>query len=280
MVTQTIDSKVLRLRIVSLAEVRLHEETDPERVRRLYNAITDSGVLRNPAIVAAHPTGTYVVLDGATRTTALGQAECADTIVQIVDYHQQITLESWHHVLSARASAAAVKWAQQSPDVQTTMCTYREATQRLRQQEPHQRSIVALLVSQKGATVIETSNDVFGASRGLINAYGGYGEIHRIVHSQLRSTVQNSSQNEMVAVYPVYTPNEILSSALDRNLLPAGITRHVIPGRALNIGVHLHLLQSKSPLQEKNAWLEQWLQQKILQKKARYYHEPVFLFDD
>ena len=59
-------------------------------------------------------------------------------------------------------------------------------------------------------------------------------------------------------------------------VLPAGISRHVIPGRALRINVPI----DNTPLEEKQAWLEAWLRQRRAGHGVRYYAEPTFLFDE
>lgn len=271
-----IDSKELRLRIVDAGSVVLHEQTDPQRVERLRIALMDTGTLRNPPIVAEAGANTYVVLDGATRTTALKELGCRDTLVQIVDYSQDVTLEAWYHVLSQSASDAAEKFVRTTPEILAVTCTQTEAQALLNNRD----CFAALVYNEQHTLALKSTTSAYQHSRGLIASYGGYGEIHRIVHDELIESVQSNSLNSVVVMYPAYKPEEIINLALAGDRLPAGITRHLIPGRALNVGVHLQLLEAAGTIAEKNEWLKGWLLQKILTKKARYYHEPVFLFDD
>jgi hypothetical protein len=63
--------------------------------------------------------------------------------------------------------------------------------------------------------------------------------------------------------------------------LPAGITRHLIPGRALRLNVPLdRMADTEHSLEEKNRWLEEWLRDKANQRQVRYYEEPTILLDE
>jgi hypothetical protein len=64
------------------------------------------------------------------------------------------------------------------------------------------------------------------------------------------------------------------------SVLPAGITRHIIPGRALRVNAPLALLRGPQPLTEKQAWLDTWLHERRAERGVRYYAEPTFLFDE
>ena len=46
--------------------------------------------------------------------------------------------------------------------------------------------------------------------------------------------------------------------------LPAGITRHVIPQRALRLNIPLHILQQDRPLEEKNDWLHEKIKRHLM----------------
>jgi hypothetical protein len=83
-----------------------------------------------------------------------------------------------------------------------------------------------------------------------------------------------------LVVFPRYAPAEIIDLARVSAYLPAGITRHLIPRRALRINLPLSALSNDTSLTEKNAWLLDWMRQKVASKTARYYQESTFLFDE
>src|SRR5574341_581272 len=94
-----LEPSAIQLRFVPLNRLLLHEEDDPYRVKRLALTLKTEGKLRNPPIVAEQADH-YIVLDGATRTTALREMGYRDVLVQIVDYHADtIQVGAWHHVL-------------------------------------------------------------------------------------------------------------------------------------------------------------------------------------
>ena len=84
----------------------------------------------------------------------------------------------------------------------------------------------------------------------------------------------------VLVVFPRYQPAEIIELARVGARLPAGITRHVIPRRALRINFPLFVLRENWPLIEKNGYLKDWLKQKMENKEAPYYQESTFLFDE
>ena len=80
----------------------------------------------------------------------------------------------------------------------------------------------------------------------------------------------------VVVVYPNYTKRDIVALSQAGAMLPAGITRHVIPGRALRINAPL----DGATLEQKQAWLTGWLREREVGHGVRFYAEPTFLFDE
>ena len=266
----------LRLKIVPAENVLLHEETDPVRVNRLTNALLRDGMLRNPPLAAKTDDNRYVVLDGATRTTALKQLGAKHILIQSVPYGtEEATLEAWYHVLPGDAAEHANDFAEQHAEIveETTVDKAREALA--------QRRATAALTNVDGtARLLKAKSSPARLLCDLVGVYGGAGEIYRIVHEDLLDTVREADVCPCVVMFPTYTPDEILEIAKSAELLPAGITRHLIRGRALNVNIPLVRLFTDESRETKKAWLKAWLTQKILDKKVRYYHEPVFIFDD
>jgi hypothetical protein len=63
-------------------------------------------------------------------------------------------------------------------------------------------------------------------------------------------------------------------------LLPAGITRFVVPGRILRLNAPLEVLAGPEPIAQKRAWLDLFVQTKLAGRGMRYYEEPVVLLDE
>jgi hypothetical protein len=62
--------------------------------------------------------------------------------------------------------------------------------------------------------------------------------------------------------------------------IPSGITRHIIPNRALHINIPVVVLQADWTLQEKEDWLHNWLMERMAANAIRYYSESTFSFDE
>ena len=62
--------------------------------------------------------------------------------------------------------------------------------------------------------------------------------------------------------------------------LPTGITRHVIPNRALRVNLPLELLRAAGTVEAKNAALSELIHERLLGHRVRVYPESTVLFDD
>jgi len=273
-----IDTHNLDLRIVPTANVLLHERTDPARVERLVAALVDANVLRNPPVVAAIDGNRFVVLDGATRTTALRDLHLQDVLVQVVDYNSSVDLGTWYHLLRPRAYEAVISAVASIPNVIVEACTVQECHAMLAS-----KAAVAAIASASGtayAIVAKPLADTAAILCILVDLYGGSGEIYRIANDELDVAIRATDDVRGVVLFPSWLPSDIIAAATTPSLLPAGITRHGIHGRALNVNLSLDILSLGADLESKRAWLDTWLRKKMTARKVRFYHEAVFLFDD
>lgn len=273
------ESLHLDLRIVPLRDVLLHERTDSERVRRLMSSIVDSNVLRNPPIVSCIDDDRFVVLDGATRTTALRNLKIEHVVVQVVDYSDNVDLRTWHHLLRPSAYEAILQALPSIPHARVRPCSMDECHTSL----GFNGAIAAVASFDDGsALLLETSEPDRTADTlcYLVDLYGGFGEIYRIANDELDTAIRASDDVRGVVLFPSWKPSDIIKAATTQSLLPAGITRHGIHGRALNVNISLDILSMNTDLVSKEQWLESWLRTKLTARKVRYYHEAVFVFDD
>jgi hypothetical protein len=276
-----ISAHALTLRVVHLADVLLHERTEPQRVAQLVARIQADRWLQNPPIVAPHA-DQYILLDGATRVTALKQLGYRDVVTQIVDYGQPgLTLETWNHLLTGLALDDFLKTVRQLNGVTLAPTTRAAAAQALERRESVGTLILAkgrvlalrLTAADSLATQVEVLN-------GVVAAYEGRSQLQRIVPAEVAELMRGKLAWDAVMVFPRYRPEDIRALAFDGHKLPAGITRHIIPGRAMRINIPLALLQSADSLEWKNARLADWLRAQMRERRVRYYHEPVFLFGE
>jgi hypothetical protein len=267
------------LRVVPVKNLVLHEETDPRRIEGLMHRIREDRLLKNPPVVAPmSKAGYYVVLDGANRTAALAGLGVRDAVVQVVDYNK-VRVNTWNHLvvgIDGRALFEAIRSIQgvvvRSTDLGTARRLWRE------------RAALAYIVSPEGEVhVIEASENLKENAR-LLNqmsdVYRGAATIYRVQTDNTGELVSYYDDVVATVVYPPFQPADILELARNSAKLPTGITRHVIPRRALRVNIDLEFLAKDRPLAEKNEWLQTWLRRKLQNKEVRYYEEPTFLFDE
>jgi hypothetical protein len=268
------------LRIVPLERCVLHEQTDEERVARLIARIDAEGWLRNPPILGRHAgLDTLIVLDGATRVTALQALGAPHILAQVVDYDDdEIELHTWSHVLSGITLDALERALADETLIRERRCDSQAAEAAL-----HRRETLAYLADRGGRCVaLGTSEDMVSqaaALRRLFGAYAGRAQIARVAPAEWRARL-SADAAEVAVVFPIHTKEDLVALAQANAVLPAGITRHVIPGRALRVNAPLALLRDTRPLVEKQAWLDTWLHERRAERGVRYYAEPTFLFDE
>ena len=70
-------------------------------------------------------------------------------------------------------------------------------------------------------------------------------------------------------------------SGKGRQYLPAGITRHLIRWRALRVNIPVGLCEDTTrTLDQKNAWLEAYTEERLRKREVRFYEEPTVLYDE
>ena len=270
-----------KLLILPADALVLHEDVDKRRVEPLIERLQTDGVLKNPPIAVPVESSAgcdpyqYVILDGANRTTALWKLKAPHHLVQVVDYHE-VQLDTWGHLvtdISPEVFAQSLARARLSLD----LTTGQDARERLMRREI-------------AASIAEPEGDVFALSgpdsetqalHRLTSVYSGQSTIHRVTTDNLAELLPYHDRVAALVRFPRYTRDEILYLASNGLKLPTGITRHVIPGRALRVNLPVSMLMDQSQTTEqKNEWLHAWISHKLASREIRYYQEATFLFDE
>ena len=112
-----LDPASIDLRIVPASRLRLHEDFDPWRAKRLMVNLRHQAVLKNPLIVTESG-DMFIVLDGATRATALASMGVPHALVQVVRYDDSsVRLQTWNHVLIGLPSSTLLQDLKRIPNV-------------------------------------------------------------------------------------------------------------------------------------------------------------------
>ena len=271
------------LRILPLQDLILHEDHDRQRTLPLVAKLRAQGILRNPPIVMPldDGTGRYMVLDGANRCTALEQLGYHHVLVQVVSYAPpQVTLSTWHHAVTGLEAEALARRLYALDGLELQPIDFLSARADLAR-----RAILAyvmltdgrVLTARARTTSLHEQNRLLNA---LVDTYKHTGGLYRTVANDIRDVQGLYPDLTALVVFPNYEPAEVLALARDGELLPPGLTRHLIQGRVLRTNYPLAELRSAEPLDVKNARLQAWLQAKLAEREVRFYGEATFLFDE
>jgi hypothetical protein len=269
------------LRVVPVGQLLLHEQHDAQRSEPLAQRLLADGVLKNPPIVApVDAEQSFVVLDGANRLTAIQALGLAHIAVQVVDYGDaELVLDTWHHLVSAMAREVFSRLLDGVHGLHLEATTLPHARAQLARRD----ALAFVEYPDGGVFTLHADGDLHRRTallNDLVDIYKSRGRIFRANTDQLERLLPFHDDTTVLVVFPRYDPVEIVDLARVGARLPAGITRHLIPRRALRINVPVSLLREEQSLQAKNAWLADWMKHKIQGKQVRFYQESTFLFDE
>jgi hypothetical protein len=278
-------NEALALEVVPVEQVVPHEHIDQKRVAKLMSRLDEDGRLVNPPITTFWK-GRYVILDGATRYSALQQLGYPYAIVQVVQAAQsEFQLHTWYHAISvdpehgggvdAESMIAALR---PIPGLLLDEVTADHAREALGQPETicyFQTAGGKYLLARHAPNVAELP-----VMNALVDRYNAWGSVERTLLTDLERLKDIFPDLVAVAVYPQFSPEEVFDAAAEGDLLPAGLTRFVIPGRILRLNADLARLKLDEPLAEKRAWFNEFLVGKLSRSRLRYYQEPVVLLDE
>jgi hypothetical protein len=271
------------LRFVAVEALIPHEQHDAQRSGPLVQRLREQGMLRNPPIVTPLPSDEerFVVLDGANRATAAQAAGLPHMVVQVVRYEDPgLRLTTWHHALIELPAAEFEKALRAIPRLACIPADLHHARAVLARREgiafvalPGQRALTL-----HGSGELHQRNAVLNT---VVDTYRARIRFHRVASDLLAEAQAEHPEVTALVVFPYFAPAEVLELATSGARLPAGITRHVIPWRALRINVPLERLADRAmDAAEKNRWLDGWLREKMLKREVRFYQESTVLFDE
>lgn len=273
-----------KLQFLKLNSLIMHEHHDDQRTDPLMIRIRESGVFRNPPIVAPLPdkTGRYMILDGANRVTALKKMGFTDILVQVVDADDPgLKLENWNHVVWEMDTGKVLAGIRDIPGINLVPTEDCEIV------EPDLwgECGLALVQAPRGRTyTICTSETELVRRVELLNmvcdSYRPFSKLDRTGVRCIDPVLEIYPNLCALIIFPQFDINHVMQLAGSGFLLPTGITRFTISPRALHVNYHLSELASDKPIEEKNADLEKWLQKRMAKKGVRYYAEATFLFDE
>ncbi len=269
----------LALRVVPVEQILPHEHYDPERVADLADRLAHDANLVNPPVVTEWK-DKYVVLDGATRTTAFTQLGYAHIVVQLVPHESaNLVLHTWYHAICGPEPEGLLARLHELPNV-----ILEEAPHDQLQQQLDGGTALCSLITREGngflARVANETQDTLSPLKEIVAVYTEMGSVTRTLNTDLATLRTENPDLCALIIFPQFALQDVLNAAVTENVLPAGITRFLIPGRVLHLNVSLDHLRSDESLARKNAWLNKILAEKLTHRNVRYYQEPVILLEE
>jgi hypothetical protein len=272
-----------QLSFVPVESLVIHEQHDDQRTLPLIHRIRNSGVWRNPPVVALlqDESGRYMVLDGANRTTALHKMGFPHALVQIVDPQDPgLSLQTWNHVVWEMKPARFVRCLEEIPDIGLEPVEEEG-------EEPDLFGGCGLVFIQLHdertysiCTSLEVLVDRVRVLNQIVDTYRLTSRLDRTSVRTVKPLIDIYPNLCGLVMFPRFSVQEVLRLAGEGYLLPTGITRFTISPRALHLNYPLSELSNDRPLEDKNDALQRWIQDRLNHKGIRYYAEATFLFDE
>ena len=269
------------LRMLPTSSLIPHEDSDPSRIDKLAQRLRQEDRLKNPLIAAAIPeSDRFVILDGTTRAMAFAAMDVPHIVAQVVSYGDPgVKLSSWCHVVAGMDRSAFESSLSTAAGLRLYDCSLEEAREVLVMEQAS-----AYIVNEGGVRKVCSAGGCPQRDLHLLNdivaAYRGRADIIQASNDRWEMQAPYYPNITALVVFPRLNPSDILTAAREGEKLPGGITRHVIPNRALNINIPLSVLSAGWTLQRKEEWLRQWLMERMAGSAIRYYAESTFSFDD
>jgi len=264
------------LHMVDLDRIVLHEEADMERVARLVDRFSADGFLKNPPVVGRSPGHRPIVLDGANRVTALRRLKYPHVLVQELDlFGEGLQLECWHHAIESISREDLLREASVVDGV------------RVLDGEDAQISRPGVLgrfrFPNGDSATLMGAGDLDGRVRQLheiTRVYHRFSNFDRVSYSGMNDLTRHYRGFTALLSFRRFTLQDLQQITSGDMTVPSGITRILLPKRALRFNLQLEVLRADLTLEEKEQWLQQTIREKVAEKAIRFYREPTFFFDE
>ena len=240
--------------IVPLERVLPHEMVDPRRVERLKADLLSDGVLKNPPI-AAHHNGSFIILDGATRTKALRELGAAHIVIQVVDYQEpMVHLDTWNHLLMDVPHQEVCERVQAAIQIPGQPIQPGELREGLKNGS-FSFGLCTVAGTAIGYNGSRDHRHRIDQLNRVVEVCQELSPIYRSDEHDVSILQASYSDLSVVISYPVFRPADVIQCVLDEVPMPAGITRHLIDGRVLGLNIPLGALTVQESLDDINGRL-------------------------
>jgi hypothetical protein len=268
------------LRILPIETLVLHEDHDMQRTSPLVGKLRAQGILRNPPIVMPlqDGTGRFMVLDGANRVTSLKVMEFPHIVAQVVEADDpHAILHTWNHVVWGMSGKTLMSEIRKVNGIELKKINTERSV------EPPPGMTAQIRLGDGSIYLAHLPSGLIPsvqALHGIVNCYKERASLDRTSQTLVDSLKGIYHDLTALVIFPRFEIKTVLKLAGRGSVLPTGITRFTVSPRALHLNYPLHELSSGKPIEYKQSYLEQWIQERVKTKGVRYYAEATFLFDE
>ncbi len=269
------------LKILPIESVILHEDHDMQRTLPLVAKLRAQGILRNPPIVMplTDNSGRFMVLDGANRVTSMRAMEFQHIVAQVVEAsNPHVNLQTWNHavwgmstntMMSALRKIKGIKLIKVDPQKSVDAPMFTPLQIRL--------SNGSLYILDEAPSDLATHINTLHQ---IVNTYKTHASLDRTSQTLIDTFKKIYPDLTALIIFPRFKIKTVLKLAGQDIVLPTGITRFTVSPRVLHLNYPLHELSSCRPIEYKEAYLQQWVEERVKNKGMRYYAEATFLLDE
>ena len=258
------------------SDLKPHEETIPEELKKLVKALRDNPVLRHP-IIADRQTG--IVLDGTHRLAAVKQLKCNFIPAALVDYNDtKITIERWFRLFSG-----------------SNVTSFENELRQQDLKEVNDDECETGLLERRWYATVERPGFCGAFPRQHTTPYDMVRDSHKIELTARKKKVKTSYQDSksldsqdktslVMSMIRIFK-DEVVETVNQGKLFPPKSTRHLVPSRPLGGGVPLGWLQTSDYVQAQQRYHEFIQSRKVTRLPegsrvgSRRYLEEVFFFE-
>lgn len=273
---------IFHLQIIPIKDILPHEKYDDLRARPLAEKIKKEGCLVNPILVASLNGGKYLQLDGMNRFSAFKILGLSSILSQIIDYNDQETVElsSWVHLFTG-SKKDYLDFIERNSSFIIKPGKFEHVGHRYIKEDGLGR--LCTVCCNDGTVYLFSTNGNLSDKIDRLNTLVSFYE-KRIVRDVLpmhpnRQDIDllfsEHPEADIIMIFPTFTRHQIIDIVKKGKLFPAGITRHIIKNRCLNVQAPLNVFDSSKSIEQQNKMLKEMLGE----RKFRIYEEPTIYFE-
>lgn len=265
------------LQIVSVKNIKLQEYFTENRAHELSEVLIKDGKLRNPPLVTKIANNNYLHLDGATRLTSLKLLGYPNCLVQVVDYSDtsHVHLTSWSHSTTIKREDLFEKMSK-IPQLSLRPVKHFDHRSLLKPE------VICILVFEnklvyevvRKGSLLEQIKDLNHVVTAYVDHFTRVFSSEPWNRTSIGKRFALHPDHNLFVTFPIYSPQQVISITNQGVLFPAGVTRHVVYRRKLNVNLPLSYLTLKN-LKNANEGLQKFMQT----RNPRLYEEPVIYFE-